>query len=229
MGTTIERGPMAIRGILYDNDGTLVDTHDLILASMRYTTQTVLKRDFPEETLMQGVGTPLASQMLEFAQGDEELSEEMLRVYREHNHAAHDSAISLFPGVADGLRRLHDAGLGQGVVTAKLHPLAQHGLEIMGVWDCLDCLVGPDDCPKSKPDPDPIIMAADLIGCAPEECIYLGDSPYDMQAGLSAGCVTVAALWGMFPEELLKSYGPANACESFAEFTEFALELAGGE
>lgn len=216
---------MAIKGVLYDNDGTLVDTHDLILASMRHTTKQVLGRGFPDETLMKGVGTPLSSQMLEFAEGDEALAEEMLRVYREHNHAHHDDEISLFPGVECGLRRLREAGFGQGVVTAKLHALAQHGLEIVGVWDSLDCLVGPDDCPKAKPDPEPIVMAAGLLGCAPEECVYLGDSPYDMQAGIAAGCVTVAALWGMFTEELLKSYAPANACESFEQFADYVMTI----
>ena len=92
----------------------------------------------------------------------------------------------------------------------------------MGVWDNLSCLVGADDCPKSKPDPAPIAMAAELVGCVPEECIYLGDSPYDMQAGIAAGCTTVAALWGMFPADLLESYHPARAFESFADFTTWA-------
>ena len=213
---------MPIRAVLYDNDGTLVDTHDLILASMRHTTKTVLGRDFPEEVLMRGVGTPLDSQLLELADGDQQLGAELARVYREHNHAIHDQSISLFPGVADGLRALQAAGLKQGVVTAKRHQLAQHGLQIMGVWDNLSCLVGADDCPKSKPDPAPIAMAAELVGCVPEECIYLGDSPYDMQAGIAAGCTTVAALWGMFPADLLESYHPARAFESFADFTTWA-------
>lgn len=216
---------VAIRGILYDNDGTLVDTHDLILSSMRYTMTTVLGRDYPDEDLLRGVGTPLASQMLDFAQGDEALCEELLRVYREHNHAAHDQAIRLFPGVAEGLRTLQEAGFRQGVVTAKLHPLAQRGLEITGAWDALECLVGADDCPVSKPEPDPIVLAADMLGLVPEECIYLGDSPFDMEAGLAAGCTTIAALWGMFPAELLENYQPAAVCDTFAEFAELALSL----
>lgn len=217
---------MAIRAILYDNDGTLVDTHDLILASMRHATKAVLGREFPEEVLMHGVGTPLDTQLLELADGDEELGAELARVYREHNHSIHDQSISLFAGVADGLRALHDAGLKQGVVTAKRHWLAQHGLEVMGVWEHLDCLIGADDCPKAKPDPDPIVMAADVLGVSPQECVYLGDSPYDMQAGLAAGCVTVAALWGMFPQDVLESFGPAASCATFGEFAEYAMDMA---
>lgn len=217
---------MAIRAILYDNDGTLVDTHDLILASMRHATKAVLGREFSEEVLMRGVGTPLDTQLLELADGDEELGAELARVYREHNHSIHDQSISLFAGVADGLRALHDAGLKQGVVTAKRHWLAQHGLEVMGVWEHLDCLIGADDCPKAKPDPDPIVMAADVLGVSPQECVYLGDSPYDMQAGLAAGCVTVAALWGMFPQDVLESFGPAASCTTFGEFAEYAMDMA---
>lgn len=216
---------MAIRGILYDNDGTIVDTHDLILDSMQFATRMVLGSVIPDEDLMRGVGTPLDAQLLELAGGDVRLGAELARVYREYNEARHDDAIRLFPGVAEGLRELSAAGLAQGVVTAKRHRLAQRGLEITGAWDHLDCLVGADDCPKSKPAPDPILMGAEMLGLLPEECIYLGDSPYDMQAGIEAGCLTVAALWGMFPEGLLKTYAPANACDSFAQFMEYALEI----
>jgi len=217
---------MAIRGILYDNDGTLVDTHDLILESMRYATREVLGRVIPDEELMHGVGTPLDDQLIALA-GDEAVGLEMARVYREYNEERHDAVVRLFDGVAEGLRALQAAGFAQGVVTAKRHRLAQRGLEVTGVWDCLDCLVGADDCERSKPDPDPIVHGAALLGCAPEECVYLGDSPYDMQAGIAAGCTTVAALWGMFSAEQLLAYDPVAAFRSFAEFAAWAEWMAG--
>ncbi len=211
---------MAIRGILYDNDGTLVDTHDLILESMRYTTSTVLGQVLPDEALLKGVGTPLDAQLVELAGGDEALGAEMARVYRAHNEARHDDVVRLFPGVEEGLHDLQQAGFVQGVVTAKRHRLAQHGLELTGAWPYLSCLIGADDCPKSKPDPEPIIMAAELLGLSPEECIYLGDSPYDMLAGMAAGCVTVAALWGMFPTDDLLAFNPDATFTSFEDFAE---------
>ena len=99
---------MAIRGILFDNDGTLVDTHDLILDSMRYGTRTVLGRVIPDDRLMAKVGIPLADQMLDFTDSLEQ-RDELLRVYREYNHAYHDQTIRLFPGVAEGLSALQDA------------------------------------------------------------------------------------------------------------------------
>ena len=218
---------MTIRGILYDNDGTLVDTHDLILDSMRYATREVLGCIIPDEDLMRGVGTPLDIQLVELAEGDVALGAELARVYRAYNEERHDEVVRLFPDVAQGLRDLRKAGFAQGVVTAKRHRLAQRGLEIVGAWEYLDCLVGADDCQKSKPDPDPILAGAKLLGLRSEECVYLGDSPYDMQAGIAAGCMTVAALWGMFPAEELEAYRPVMACRSFAEFTTWVNESLG--
>ena len=215
---------MALRGILFDNDGTLVDTHDLILDSMRYGTRTVLGRVIPDEKLMAKVGIPLADQMLDFTDTLEE-RDELLRVYREYNHAHHDQAIRLFPGVLDGLEKLHRAGFKMGVVTSKMHWLAQRGLEITGAWEYLDGLIGPDDCPTSKPDPGPILAGAQMLGHAPAECMYVGDAPFDIHAGNAANCMTAAALWGMFDRAALEPEHPDWWCESFPELVERILAM----
>ena len=206
----------SIQGILFDNDGTLVDTHDLILASFRHATREVLGHVPPDEVLMAKVGTPLAEQMKDFTD-DPAVQEELLRVYREHNHRAHDQAIALFPGVLDGLREARERGMRMGVVTAKLHELAWHGLEITGAAPYLDVLIGADDCPAFKPDPAPVRAAVAQLGLTPAQCLYVGDSPFDMQAGNAAGCVTVAVLWGMFSEERLRAENPTYVISSFDE------------
>lgn len=215
---------MSIRGILFDNDGTLVDTYDLILSSMRYGTRAVLGRVIPDEDLMAKVGIPLADQMQEFAENAEQ-QDELLRVYREHNHAHHDAAIKVFPGIGKGLVRLSDAGLPLGVVTSKRHWLAQRGLEVTGVWEHFEGLIGADDCETSKPEPGPILAGAAMLGLKTEECIYLGDSPFDIHAGNAAGCTTVAALWGMFTRQEMEGEAPDYWCDSFADFVELALRL----
>ncbi len=217
---------MAIRGILFDNDGTIVDTHDLILDSMRYATRTFLGRVIPDEQLMAKVGIPLADQMLDFTD-DLEQRDTLLRIYREYNHAQHDSAVKLFPGVRDGLRTLRDAGFKLGIVTSKKHWLAQRGLEITGVWPLFEGLIAPDDCPESKPHPGPVLAGARMLGLPPEDCMYVGDAPFDIHAGNAAGCLTVAAEWGMFSHDDLAPENPDWWCPDFPAFVHRVLNLSG--
>ena len=205
-----------VKGILFDNDGTLVDTYALILTSFQHATRTVLEREIPEESLMAKVGQPLAEQMWDFTD-EPEVQQELLRVYREFNHAHHDGEIRAFDGVLEGLRALREAGFSLGVVTSKMHWLAWRGLEVVGAAPYLQCCVGADDCAQFKPNPAPVVAGAGSLGLSPEECVYVGDSPFDIAAGNAAGCKTVAALWGMFPREVLAAEAPTYFCESFAD------------
>ena len=205
-----------IRGVLFDNDGTLVDTYNLLLTSYRYATKQVLSKDFSDEKLMAGVGTPLEVQACSFTD-DPAVQEELVRVYREYNHAIHDDVVKAFPGMLETLAHLHAAGVKLGVVTAKRHALAWRGLEIVGAVPYLEGLIGPDDCPVSKPDPTSVLMGAEMLGLAPEECLYVGDSPFDIQAGNAAGCPTVAVTWGMFDEDVLRAEKPTYVINTFEE------------
>lgn len=216
---------MAIKGILFDNDGTLIDTHDLILSSMTYATRKVLGRDECEEVLMAKVGQPLAVQVLDFTDDPEE-QEEWLRVYREHNHAHHDASVKAFPGIVECLKELHEHGIVMGVVTSKLHALAWHGLEICGVAPYLDCCIGFDDCTLPKPNPEPVEIGLKQLGLAASECPYVGDSPFDIQAGKGAGCETIAVTWGMFSPEVLRAEEPTGICDTPAELAKLVLSLA---
>lgn len=208
-----------VKGILFDNDGTLVDTHDIILASMRHSTLSVLGKVIPDEELMRKVGQPLAVQMRDFTD-DESLQTEILRVYREHNHAIHDDAVKAFPGVADGLERLRNRGFALGVVTSKMHALAWRGLEVTGLAPFLSCCIGADDCERFKPEAEPVLRGAKALGLRPEECLYVGDAPFDIQAGKAARTLTGAALWGMFSAEALRSEGPDFEYETFADLVD---------
>ena len=212
-----------MKGILFDNDGTLVDTYDLILASMRHATCSVLGRELSDDALMQKVGQPLAVQVCDFAE-DPAQQAEWLRVYREHNHSIHDGMVRAFPGVRDGLASLSAGGLKLGVVTSKMHALAWRGLEITGLAPFLDCCIGADDCEHFKPEAEPVLRGVTALGLVPEECFYVGDSPFDMQAGNAAGCKTVAVTWGMFPLEALAAEHPDYVCDSFPKLVELAVE-----
>ena len=212
-----------LRGILFDNDGTLVDTYGLILASFQHAVRTVLDREIPEAKLMAKVGQPLSEQVKDFTD-DPETQVELLRVYREFNHKWHDQEVRVFPDVLEGLRQLQDAGFALGVVTSKMHWLAWRGLEVTGAAPFLQCCIGADDCPTFKPAPDPVIVGAQALELSPEACLYVGDSPFDIAAGNAAGCQTVAALWGMFPRETLATENPTYYCDTFTDLVDLVTE-----
>ncbi len=205
-----------INGVLFDLDGTLIDTYDLLVHTFRYATRAVLGERIPDEALMAKVGQPLVVQMWDFTD-DEAVHDELVRVYRERNDQVHDELIKGFPGTESMLSSLKEAGLPLGVVTSKRHAAAVRGLRRFGLEGYFDFVIGSDDWPSHKPDPGPVKHGCDLIGLDPSTCLYVGDSPFDMRAGNGAGCATAAALWGMFPRTALVAEDPTFVCADSLE------------
>ncbi len=203
-----------VRAVLFDLDGTLIDTVTLILSSFRYATRAVLGAPLPDEILMCNIGVPLARQMQDISPDH---ADELLRVYREHNAAMHDSMIAEYPGTREALEELREMRLPMGVVTSKGSLMARRGLEAFGLGRFFETVVTADDVALHKPDPHPLIEAAGHIGVPVERCLYLGDSPYDITAALAAGSVSVAALWGAFPPEAVLAARPEYALETIIE------------
>ena len=216
---------MAVKAVLFDNDGTLVDTYRLILDSFRYATRTVLGHELPEATVMEKVGQPLVTQIADF-DPDPEVRQRLWDAYQAYNHAHHDGSVALFPGIEKSLRELKDAGYALGVVTSKRHWLCARGLDITGIAPYFECLVGKEDCATYKPAPGPVLAGAHLLGFPPEQCIYIGDSPYDLESGNAAGAQTIAALWGMFPSNVLDACHPSAACTTASEIPAVVARLA---
>lgn len=222
MSTEIFRGESpqeAVQGVLFDLDGTLLDTEHLILVSFRHAVKTVLGKEIPDEVLMAKVGQPLNTQMWDFTD-DEAVHERLCRVYREYNAEVHDDLIELFPGTEEMLVQLKAEGYSLGVVTSKRHGAAAAGLAFFKLENYFDFLIGSDDWPEHKPKPGPVLHGCDLMGLKPSACLYVGDSPFDIQAGNAAGCTTVAALWVMFSAEELEAEHPHVTCSTTTDLLE---------
>lgn len=190
--------------VLFDLDGTLLDTLALIRESMRFATASVLGAPLPDDVLMRNVGVPLAVQMREFS---EEKADELLLTYREHNNRVHDTMIREYPGVEQALEWVVSSGLKTGVVTSKLRAGAMRGLERFSLERFFDVVIGADDVDRHKPDPYPLLHAAQVIGVDPRVCAYVGDSPHDMAAARAAGMVAISATWGVSSRERLEEAG----------------------
>jgi len=212
----LDRRLGTVEVVLFDLDGTLIDTIELILASMRHATETVLGEALPDSVLMHNVGVPLRVQMREFDSGR---AEELLTCYREHNEIVHDDLVGEYPGIEAGLQSLVRDGYRLAIVTSKSKPVAMRGLEIFALEDYFETVVAYEDTEIHKPEPEPLLEAARRMGVAIERCAYVGDSPHDMNAAIAAGAVPIAALWGPFAERVLEP-GPAAALGELGELAE---------
>ncbi len=203
-----------VRAVLFDLDGTLIDTVELIRVSFRHATRTVLGEALPDAITMANVGQPLAQQFRDMAPAH---ADELLRVYREFNHEHHDELAKAYPGTQDTLLELRRRGVPMGIVTSKGTTAATMGIERFGLGGFMSVVVTADDVVRHKPDPLPLEFAAGLLGIGMRYCVYLGDSPHDMQAALSADAVPVAALWGAFVREDVLRPGPPFALTDIGE------------
>ena len=179
--------------VLFDLDGTVVDSGAIILASMRHATREVLGQDFGDAELMQAVGGPgLEAQMAVFAP---ERIEELVRVYRAHNEPLHDE-LEACHGMPDVLVRLHEEGRRLGVVTAKRRSTVELAFARVPISHLFETVVGGDETEKHKPDPEPLLLGATRMGADPGETAYVGDSPFDIRAAKAAGMHAIAVTWG---------------------------------
>jgi pyrophosphatase PpaX len=179
--------------VLFDLDGTVVDSGRIILASMRHATRTVLEREIPDAELMAAVGGPgLEAQMRAFAP---DRVDELVRVYREHNEPLHDELESCL-GIEAVLVRLRDEGRRLGIVSAKRRRTVELAFAQVPISHLFEVIVGGDDTVRQKPDPEPLLYALGRLGADPAEAAYVGDSPYDMQAARAGGLYAVGVSWG---------------------------------
>lgn len=186
---------------LFDLDGTVLDTYAPILESMRYATKTVFGEALPDSKLVSMVGQPLVTQMQAFAAErgcGSEIADELTRVYREYNERDLDEKSFPFPGIPEAIASLKNAGFTVGVVTSKRAVLATKSLKAHGLFDAFACVNGAEDSTARKPDPDPLLTAAKKLGVSPDRCVYVGDSPYDLQAAHAASMPCVGVTWGKF-------------------------------
>lgn len=203
----------ALQAVIFDLDGTLIDTVELIRVSFRHATSVVLGEALPDEVSMANVGQPLLTQFKDMAPGH---ADELLRVYREFNRAHHDELARAYPGTIETLKELRGRGIPMAIVTSKGTESATRGIGHFGIADLIPVVVTADDVELHKPDPHPLRVAAERLGVELGYSIYLGDSPHDMQAAIAGDAIAVAALWGAFSARDVLAPGPAFALESIS-------------
>jgi len=184
---------MRFETILFDLDGTVVDSGAIILASMRHATREVLGRDYSDEELLQAVGGPgLEAQMSALAPQD---VDRLVDVYRAHNEPLHDD-LEACAGIEDVLVRLREEGRRLGLVTAKRRSTVELAFARVPLGHLFETVVGGDETDRHKPDPEPLLLGAERLDADPTETAYVGDSPFDVRAAKAASMFAVAVTWG---------------------------------
>jgi pyrophosphatase PpaX len=208
------------KAVVFDLDGTLIDTIPLIVASHRHAVTTVLGRDFSDDVLRSGIGRPLIDQMRVF---DEPRAQELFDTYRVWNHANTAALLGRFDGVDDVLVRLAAAGAAIGVATSKSRDAVDLAFSIQPPVVGFQAIVTVEDSVQHKPHPEPVLTAIARLGAEPADAVYVGDAPYDIEAAVAAGCGAVGVTWGVATAGVLAAAGADAVAETPAELATILL------
>lgn len=207
--------------VIFDLDGTVVDTVELIRDSFRYTVKKVLGRELPESVMLAGVGQPLMPQMQALSP---EHAQELYDVYREYNHRRHDELIKPYDGMQAALAQLRAAGRRLGIVTSKSRDTTAMAFRSVGMRDLFGEVVTATDSSAHKPSPEPVLLCVEKLGGMPAEAIFIGDAPVDIVAGTAAGLATAAVTWGLFSRDELVAANPTFVLDSPQQIVALCLD-----
>lgn len=194
-----------IKAVLFDFDGTLIDTNELIFQSYNYAFKRVYGRAVKNEEFIRLYGRPLRKSLIE-DYGDD--GYKLIDEYREFNEKNHDLLVKSFEGTTEGLVLLKENGIKLGVVTSKRLWMVLKGIDFLGYKDMFETLVTLDDTVKHKPEPDPVLKGCEMLNELPENTVYVGDSVFDLMSGKAAGTKTCAVKYSLTSEEELLKCNP---------------------
>lgn len=197
---------MKYQTVLFDLDGTLLDTTSLIIASFMHTLEKYCPNQYGEKDVLACMGEPLRDQMKRF--GGDEQADAMVSTYREHNIAHHDDYVKAFPGVTQTLDRLFREGIKMGVVSNKQRVTVEMGLELCSLQKYMSTVVCFGDAPKPKPDPGLIQLAMGELQADATSTLMVGDSRFDLLAAKAAGVSAAGVAWSHQGAEGLRPYHP---------------------
>ena len=205
---------MNIRTILFDLDGTLINTNDLIIASFTHTLKKHITTPFTREEILNFIGPPLYDSFHSVAPDQ---VEEMVNTYREHNIANHEKFVKAYPTVVETITTLKEKGYTLGIVTTKIRDTAELGMKITGILDMFDVIIGLDDVTNAKPHPEPIFKALNELDAHPLTTLMVGDNYHDIEAGQNAGTKTAGVAWSIKGKEVLATYNPDYMLEEMRD------------
>lgn len=194
-----------ITTLLFDFDGTLLDTNELIIRTFTHVLDKHYPGQYDRESILPFLGPPLDET---FGSINRMKADQLVREYREWNAANHDALAHEFDGVSETLGKLKADGYKIGIVSTKQNHMVHRGIQLLEIGDIFDTIIGFDDVSKVKPDPEPILLGLERLGADREEALMIGDNYHDVVGGQNAGVKTAGVAWTIKGEDFLAKYKP---------------------
>lgn len=194
-----------ITTLLFDLDGTLVNTNELIIASFTDTLNYYYPGKYTREDILPFMGPRLDET---FRSIDSDRMDEMIAHYRKHNMEHHDSLVTSFDGVYETIESLAQSNYRLAVVTTKKRDIAEKGLKLTNLDKFFEVVITLEDAAKTKPDPEPLFKALNFFNSNPEDAIMVGDNHHDILGGKNAGTLTAGVAWSLKGKEYLETFKP---------------------
>jgi pyrophosphatase PpaX len=204
--------------ILFDLDGTLLDTNELIFQSFLHALQVHELSPVSREDVIGQMGRPLREMIALFSKRIE--VDDIVATYREFNLRKHDETVLIFPAVKETLAALHTQGLKLGVVTSKIRLTVARGLDLFDLMPYLSTIVTSDDVIEPKPHPESVLLALSRLNAKPENTLMVGDSQYDLLAAQGAGVRSAGVAWSLQGEAHLRQFNPAYILQDMSNLLE---------
>lgn len=196
---------MKITTILFDLDGTLINTNELIIASFMHTLEKFYPGQYKRESVIPFMGPTLTES---FSTVDADRVDELITEYRRFNIEMHDEFVEEYETVYETIETLHNKGYKIGIVTTKARNVVEMGLSFSRLKQFFDVVITIDDVQNAKPHPEPIQLALKKLDASPEETIMVGDNYHDIEGGKNAGTRTAGVEWSLKGKEFLETYNP---------------------
>ncbi|WP_391203397.1 pyrophosphatase PpaX [Psychrobacillus sp. L4] len=205
--------------ILFDLDGTLLNTNELIIETFLHVLGERFPGKYDRESVLPFLGPTLVES---FNTVDPALTDSLIEAYRTWNMNMHDQMVAPFDGVVDTLYKLKEQGYKLAVVSTKRRVMIDRGIKLMKCENLFDTIVGLDDVKKAKPDPEPIELALTRLGVEKEHALMIGDNLHDIVGGQRAGVDTAAVAWSMKGEAFLATFLPTYMIQHISELLTIA-------
>lgn len=213
---------MTIKAILFDLDGTLINTTNLIIKSFQHTIRVHYNKEVDVNDVIAYFGKPLREAM-EYLGADK--VDELISTYREFNHKYHDELTTEYEGVKDTIQTLFNDGIKLAVVTSKMSTTARRGLRLFNMDKFFTVIIGVDECTMHKPHPEPVLNAMKRLNVKSQDCLMIGDSPFDLISAKKAGVKTAAVRWTEVPWEQILAEKPDYVLDTMKDL----LNIVNGE